>query len=140
MQLDIPVKEVIVRQLHRYEAVAEPPDLLQLLHQPPRTHLGAVLPVRRRRGHHGAARRIAASRLLLFFRVLARFVRFDGGLVLAGHVEAPGFDFWRAEDVVGLVAGVAVLRVVVLLVAFSPFQRALVVMLWVLRVSVVQSN
>ncbi len=64
----------------------------------------------------------------------------NGGLVLAGHVEAPGFDFWRAEDVVGLVAGVAVLRVVVLLVAFSPFQRALVVMLWVLRVSVVQSN
>lgn len=121
MQLDIPVKQVIVRQLHRDEVVAEPPDLLQLLHQPPRPHLGAVLSVRRRRGHHGAASRFAARRLLLLFRVLARFVLFDCWLVLAGHVEAPGFDFGRAEDVVGLVAGVAVLRVVVFLVAFGPF-------------------
>lgn len=122
MQLHIPVKEVIVRQLHRDEAVSEPPDVLQLLHQPPRPHLGAMLSVRRRRGHHGAARRFAASSLRLLFRVLARFVRFNSGLVLAGHVEAPSFDFGRAEDVVGLVAGVAVLHVVVLLVAFSPFQ------------------
>lgn len=43
VQLHIPVEEALVHQLHRDEAVAEPRDVLQLLHQPPGPHLRAVL-------------------------------------------------------------------------------------------------
>lgn len=43
VQLHVPVEEALVHQLHRDEAVAEPRDVLQLLHQPPGPHLRAVL-------------------------------------------------------------------------------------------------
>lgn len=43
VQLHVPVEEALVHQLHGDEAVAEPRDVLQLLHQPPGPHLRAVL-------------------------------------------------------------------------------------------------